>query len=80
MVTYGASATPTYVLVDRKGVVRLYAPTRLAESELAQQIEEVLAETPSWFPARAARALARVRRTGAPHEPGRSRLVDHCLA
>jgi thiol-disulfide isomerase/thioredoxin len=46
MVTYGASATPTYVLVDRKGVVRLYAPTRLAESELARRIEDLLAETP----------------------------------
>lgn len=44
MVTYGASATPTYVLVDRRGVVRLYAPTRLAESELARRIEELLAE------------------------------------
>lgn len=46
MVTWGASATPTYVLVDRKGVVRLYAPTRLAESELARRIEELLAEAP----------------------------------
>lgn len=46
MVSYGASATPTYVLIDRKGVVRLYAPTRLAESELARRIEEVLAEQP----------------------------------
>lgn len=46
MVTYGASATPTYVLIDREGVVRLYAPTRLAESELARRIEEALAEAP----------------------------------
>lgn len=46
MVRYGASATPTYALVDRKGIVRFYAPTRLAESELARRIEEVLAEAP----------------------------------
>ncbi|MBL8111369.1 MAG: TlpA family protein disulfide reductase, partial [Acidobacteria bacterium] len=36
MVRYGASATPTYALVDRKGVVRLYAPTRLSEAELSR--------------------------------------------
>lgn len=46
MVRYGASATPTYALVDRKGIVRFYAPTRVAESELARRIEEVLAEAP----------------------------------
>ena len=46
MVRYGASATPTFALVDRKGVVRLYAPTRLSEAELSRRIEEVLAEAP----------------------------------
>jgi thiol-disulfide isomerase/thioredoxin len=46
MVRYGASATPTFALVDRKGVVRLYAPTRLSEAELSRRIEELLAETP----------------------------------
>lgn len=46
MVRYGASATPTYALVDRKGIVRFYSPTRLAESELARRIEELLAEAP----------------------------------
>ena len=44
MVRYGASATPTFVLVDRKGVVRLYTPTRLTEAELSRRIEELLAE------------------------------------
>ncbi|HEU4887911.1 MAG TPA: TlpA disulfide reductase family protein [Thermoanaerobaculia bacterium] len=44
MVRYGASATPTFALVDRKGVVRLYAPTRLSEAELSRKIEEVLGE------------------------------------
>jgi len=46
MVRYGASATPTYALVDRKGIVRFYAPTRVAESELARRIEDVLSEAP----------------------------------
>lgn len=46
MVRYGASATPTFALVDRKGMVRLYAPTRLSEAELSRRIEEVLAEEP----------------------------------
>ena len=46
MVRYGGSATPTFALVDRKGVVRLYSPTRLSEAELSRRIEEVLAEAP----------------------------------
>jgi thiol-disulfide isomerase/thioredoxin len=44
MMRYGVSATPTFVLIDRQGVVRLYAPTRLSEAELSKRIEEVLAE------------------------------------
>src|SRR5207302_11512588 len=44
MVRYGVSATPTLVLVDRKGVVRLYTPTRMSESELTRRVEDVLAE------------------------------------
>ena len=46
MVRYGVSATPTFVLIDRKGVVRLYAPTRLTEADLSRRIEAVLAEAP----------------------------------
>ncbi|HEV7572392.1 MAG TPA: TlpA disulfide reductase family protein [Thermoanaerobaculia bacterium] len=46
MVRYGVSATPTFVLLDRKGIVRLYAPTRLSEAELSRRIDEVLAEAP----------------------------------
>lgn len=46
MVRYGASATPTFALLDRRGVVRLYSPTRLSEAELSRRIEEVLAEAP----------------------------------
>ena len=44
MVCYGASATPTYTLVDRKGRVRFYAPTRVSEAELESLIESVLSE------------------------------------
>lgn len=44
MIRYGVSATPTFVLVDRQGVVRLYAPTRLSEAELSRRIETVLDE------------------------------------
>jgi thiol-disulfide isomerase/thioredoxin len=44
MVRYGASATPTYTLVDRKGRVRFYAPTRVSEAELERLIESVLSE------------------------------------
>lgn len=47
MVRYGVSATPTYALVDRKGVVRLYAPTRLTEADLSHRIESLLAESGS---------------------------------
>jgi hypothetical protein len=46
MVRYGVSSTPTYALIDRKGVVRSYSPTRLSEAELSRRIEAVLAETP----------------------------------
>jgi thiol-disulfide isomerase/thioredoxin len=46
MVRYGVSATPTFALVDRKGVVRLYTPTRMSEAELSRRIEELLAEAP----------------------------------
>lgn len=43
-VRYGASSTPTFVLVDREGVVRLYEPTRLTFDALAEAIEPLLAQ------------------------------------
>jgi len=46
MVRYGVSSTPTYALIDRKGLVRFYSPTRLSEADLSRRIEAVLAETP----------------------------------
>lgn len=45
MIRYGASATPSFALIDRKGVVRLYTATRLSEAELSRRIEELLAES-----------------------------------
>jgi thiol-disulfide isomerase/thioredoxin len=44
MVRYGASATPTFALIDRKGIIRLYTPTRLSEAELSRQIDRLLAD------------------------------------
>jgi thiol-disulfide isomerase/thioredoxin len=39
---YGASSTPTLVLVDRKGIVTWYHPGAATERELAMQIERAL--------------------------------------
>lgn len=44
MVHYGASATPSFALVDRTGVVRHYTATRLSEAELSRRIEELIGE------------------------------------
>ena len=42
---YGASSTPTLVLVDRKGIVSWYHPGAATEQELSSQIEKALAMT-----------------------------------
>ena len=42
MIAYGVSATPTFVVIDKKGVVRFYSPTRLTEQRLAAEIDRVL--------------------------------------
>ena len=42
MLGYGVSATPTFVFVDRKGVVRQYMPYRMTEERLAAAIDELL--------------------------------------
>jgi thiol-disulfide isomerase/thioredoxin len=39
---YGASTTPTIVLIDARGIVRFYHPGALPEAELAGHIEQVL--------------------------------------
>lgn len=40
--TFGASTTPTLVVIDRQGIVRLYHPGRMAESELRAVLEPLL--------------------------------------
>jgi hypothetical protein len=35
------------VLVDRQGIVRMYSPTRMTETELSRRIEPLLPETPA---------------------------------
>lgn len=42
MVRYGGSSTPTFVFVDRKGIVRGYTPTRLTEERLERAIRDLL--------------------------------------
>lgn len=39
---YGGSSTPTFVFIDRAGIVRWYTPTRLTEADLADAVEELL--------------------------------------
>lgn len=46
MVRYGGSATPSFAIVDRKGIVRSYVATRLSEAELSKQLDVLLAEQP----------------------------------
>jgi thiol-disulfide isomerase/thioredoxin len=43
MLRYGVSSTPTLVLIDRQGIVRMYRPNRMTELELAQRIDVLLA-------------------------------------
>lgn len=42
---YGVSTTPTLVLVDRGGVVRLYHPGRMTEEELEAHVRRLVAST-----------------------------------
>jgi thiol-disulfide isomerase/thioredoxin len=42
MERYGGSSTPTFVFIDRAGIVRKYTPTRLTEEELVRSIEMLL--------------------------------------
>lgn len=41
---YGASSTPTLVLVDREGIVRLYHPGRMTLEELEPHVRRVMGE------------------------------------
>ena len=42
MERYGGSSTPTYVFVDRAGIVRGYTPTRLTETEFDRWLAPIL--------------------------------------
>lgn len=39
---YGGSSTPTFVFIDREGIVRRYTPTRLTEEELDRELEKLM--------------------------------------
>jgi thiol-disulfide isomerase/thioredoxin len=41
MERYGGSSTPTFVFIDRTGIVRWYTPTRLTEEALDQAIAKI---------------------------------------
>ncbi len=41
-VSFGVSTTPTLLLVDRSGIVRMYHPGRIEESDLVRRIEALL--------------------------------------
>jgi thiol-disulfide isomerase/thioredoxin len=49
---WGASTTPTLVLIDRAGIVRLYNPGRMTYEELAPQVAALLRSVPAKVPAR----------------------------
>ena len=40
---YGVSSTPTVIVVDRQGIVKLYHPGRMTKEELEQQVRPLLA-------------------------------------
>ncbi len=42
MERYGGSSTPTFVFIDRAGIVRRYTPTRLTEDELERSLALIL--------------------------------------
>jgi cytochrome c biogenesis protein CcmG/thiol:disulfide interchange protein DsbE len=41
MERYGGSSTPTFVFIDRAGVVREYTPTRLTDAELERALAKI---------------------------------------
>ena len=42
MLRYGVSATPTFVFVNKKGIVVRYSPTRMTEDRLSAAVEDLL--------------------------------------
>jgi thiol-disulfide isomerase/thioredoxin len=45
MIRYGGSSTPTFVFIDRAGVVRDYTPTRLTDPEFERRLALILGPT-----------------------------------
>ncbi len=43
---YGASTTPTVVIVDRGGIVRLYRPGKMTQEELEPLVRSVVEAKP----------------------------------
>lgn len=41
MIEYGVSSTPTFVFIDKLGIVRRYTPTRLTEAELDRELAAI---------------------------------------
>ena len=41
-ITYGASSTPTFVFIDRRGKVKGYVPTRLTEAAFERELAAIL--------------------------------------
>ena len=39
---YGVDSVPTHVLIDRKGIIRLYQPGRMTSEELTAAIQRLL--------------------------------------
>ena len=44
---YGVSSTPTLVILDRQGIVRLYHPGQMTEDELEAQLRPLLSAAAS---------------------------------
>jgi thiol-disulfide isomerase/thioredoxin len=42
MLRYGGSSTPTFVFIDRAGIVRGYTPTRLTEAEFERRVAAIM--------------------------------------
>jgi thioredoxin-related protein len=48
---YGASTTPTLVLIDRAGIVRLYHPGAMTYEELRARVQSIIAAPATHRPA-----------------------------
>jgi thioredoxin-related protein len=44
---YGSSTTPTIVLIDRQGIVRMYHPGQMTRAELEPRIKAIVESRPT---------------------------------